>query len=86
MISIRVLRYTLLLSGVVNPLLATQLSLNTSSYTQSLPYEKPLLRQSGSNSKYRISIQDTIEHLKSTCTIAMMRLSLMFEWIIHIII
>ena len=88
MISTISLGYTILLSEVVNPLLATQLPLNTLSYTQSSPYEQPILRQQGSKSKYRISIQYTIKHLKSkdTCIIAMIRLPLMFEYIIHMIV
>ena len=80
MIPIRGLRYTLPLLGVVNPLLATQLPLNTSNYTQSSSNERPLKRQHGLRSKYRISIQDILEHLKSkdTCPIAMMRQSSTF--------
>ena len=81
MIPIRGLRYTLPLLGVVNPLLTTQLPLNTSNYTQSSSNERPLEGQHGLRSKYRISIQDILEHLKSkdTCTIAMMRQSSTFK-------
>ena len=73
--------YTLPLLGVANPLLATQLPPNTSNYTQSSSNERPLKRQRGLRSKYRINIQDILEHLKSkdTCTIAMMRQSSTFK-------
>ena len=75
MIPIRGLRYTLPLLGVANPLLATQLPSNTSNYTQSSSNERPLERQHGLRSKYKISFQDILKHLKSKdiCTIAMMR-------------
>ena len=81
MISTRGLRYTLPLLGVANPLLATQLPPNTSNYIQSSFNEQPLKRQRGLRSKYRISIQDILEHLKSkdTCTIVMMRQSSTFK-------
>ena len=81
MIMTKGLRYTLPLLGVANPLLATQLPSNTSNYTQSSSNERPLKRQRGLRSKYRIIIQDILEHLKSkdTCTIAIMRQSTTFK-------
>ena len=73
--------YTLPFLGVVNPLLATQLSSNTLNYTQSSSNERSLKGQHGLRSKYKINIQDILEHLKSkdTCTIAMMRQSSTFK-------